>query len=124
GGLETLRQALTQTDHQLARVHAIWGISQLARADAKQAALLLPLLNDADPEIRAQAAKWLGDIRYKEAGDALLPLLKDTNSRGRFFAAEALGRIRYEPAISPIIAMLEANNDDDAYLRHGGTLAL
>ncbi len=123
-GMEIFRQALAQTDHQLARIHAIWGISQLARQDRKHAATLLPLLNDSDPEIRAQAAKWLGDIRYLDAGDALLPLLQDANSRTRFFAAEALGRIQYEPAISPIIAMLEENNDADAFLRHAGSLAL
>ncbi|GAB4025473.1 HEAT repeat domain-containing protein [Spirosoma koreense] len=113
-----------QTDNQLARVHGIWGISQLARQDKQYGRLLLPLLTDADPEIRAQAAKWLGDIRYTEAGAALLPLLKDSNSRARFFAAEALGRIAYEPAIQPIIQLLEANNDEDVYIRHAGSLAL
>lgn len=123
-GLEIFQQALAQTDYQLARVHAIWGISQLARKDEQHAATLLPLLQDADPEIRAQAAKWLGDIRYKEAGNTLIPLLADPESRPRFFAAEALGRIQHEPAVAPIIAMLEANNDEDAYLRHAGTLAL
>jgi hypothetical protein len=40
----------------------------MARKEAKHAQLLLPLLKDQDQEIRAQAAKWLGDIRYKEAG--------------------------------------------------------
>jgi len=123
-GFEIFQQALTQTDHQLARVHAIWGIAQLARTDTQYAASLLPLLKDTDPEIRAQAAKWLGDIRYTAAGEALLPLLKDVNSRGRFFAAEALGRIQYEAAIAPLIAMLEANDDEDAFLRHAGALAL
>ena len=39
---------------------------------------LEPLLKDKDPEIRAQAAKWLGDIKYKEAGKNLVPLLKDS----------------------------------------------
>ena len=85
---------------------------------------LLPLLQDSDPEIRAQAAKWLGDIKYKEAGDKLIPLLKDPYSRARFFAAEALGRIMYEPAINPIIELLKSNNDEDAYIRHAGSLAL
>jgi len=122
-GLETFRQALSG-DHQLARIHAIWGISQLARKKAAHAEALLPLLKDADAEIRAQAAKWLGDIRYANAGDQLIPLLADTNARVRFFAAEALGRIGHEPAVGPIIAMLEANNDEDAYLRHAGALAL
>ncbi|WP_090972841.1 HEAT repeat domain-containing protein [Parapedobacter composti] len=124
-GMDVFRQALRQTTHQLARVHAIWGVSQLARlADSKYAEELIPLLGDSDPEIRAQAAKWLGDIRYATAANALIPRLADTDSRTRFFAAEALGRMGYEPAIQPIIAMLEVNNDEDAYLRHAGSLAL
>lgn len=123
-GAEIFEQYLKQTSHQLARVHAIWGISQLARQDKKNAELLLPFLKDSDAEIRAQVAKWLGDIRYKEAGNALIPLLKDTNSRARFFAAEALGRIQYEPAVNAIIDFLRQNNDADAYLRHAGSLAL
>ncbi len=121
---DIFKKYLQQKSSQLARVHAIWGISQLARKDAAQAAILLPYLTDADDEIRAQVAKWLGDIRYKPAGEKLLPLLKDSFSRARFFAAEALGRIAYEPAIQPIIEMLKANNDEDAYLRHAGSLAL
>lgn len=123
-GAAAFQQALQQTGSQLARVNAIWGISQLGRQDKKYAAVLVPVLKDSDPEIRAQAAKWLGDIRYSEAGSALVPLLKDTASRARFFAAEALGRIKYAPAVDPLISFLEENNDEDAYLRHAGCLAL
>lgn len=123
-GLAVFEENLRQTDHQLARVHAIWGISQFARQEQHHARLLIPLLQDNDPEIRAQAAKWLGDVRYKQAGEALIPLLKDQYARARFFAAEALGRISYEPAIAPVIDMLRENNDIDAYLRHAGSLAL
>ncbi|MCY7352602.1 MAG: HEAT repeat domain-containing protein [Cytophagaceae bacterium] len=123
-GAEIFTASTRQTSNQLARVHGIWGLSQLARQDQKYAQILLPLLQDSDPEIRAQAAKWLGDVRHKEAGQALLPLLKDPNSRARFFAAEALGRIAHEPAVAPIIQLLEANNDEDAYIRHAGSLAL
>ena len=123
-GAAVFQQVITQQDHQLARIHGIWGLSQLARQEAHYAKPLLPLLADEDPEIRAQAARWLGDVRYREAGEALLPLLKDDYSRARFFAAEALGRIAYEPAIQPLVALLEANNDEDAYIRHAGSLAL
>ena len=123
-GIEIFSAALKQATHQLARVHAIWGISQLARKDKKHAALLLPYLKDGDAEIRAQAAKWLGDIKYKEAGDKIVPLLKDTNSRARFFAAEALGRIQHETAVNPLIDFLRSNNDQDAFIRHAGSLAL
>ncbi len=123
-GIAEFQKALKQTTNQLARVQSIWGIAQAARTEVKRGDLLTPLLKDSDPEIRAQAAKWLGDIRYAKAGADLLPLLKDTFSRARFFAAEALGRIAYEPAINPIIDMLRENNDEDTYLRHAGSLAL
>lgn len=123
-GHAVFQKLLGQRDNQLARVNAIWGISQLARQDKNYAKSLLPLLQDNDPEIRAQAAKWLGDIKYKEAGDKLIPVLKDEFSRARFFAAEALGRIMYEPAINPIIELLKNNNDEDVYIRHAASLAL
>jgi quinoprotein glucose dehydrogenase len=123
-GEAIFKKALAQTTSQLARVHAVWGISQMARKDKKYAAHLLPLLQDKDPEIRAQAARWLGDMRYKDAGNQLMAMLTDTYSRARFFAAEALGRIAYEPAINPIINLLRSNNDEDVYLRHAGALAL
>ncbi|MES2648503.1 MAG: HEAT repeat domain-containing protein [Bacteroidota bacterium] len=123
-GLEILKNTLANKEHQLARVHAIWGISQFARKDLKNGALLVPYLQDTDPEIRAQAARWIGDVRYKDAGAALIPLLKDAYPRARFFAAEALGRVEYAAAINPIIDMLAANKDEDNYLRHAGSLAL
>ena len=123
-GAKILETMLKQTANQLARVHSVWGLSQLARKEEKYAALLMPVLNDRDAEIRAQAAKWLGDMKYEKAGAALIPLLGDTNSRVRFFAAEALGRIKSEAAIGPIISLLEADNDQDAYIRHAGSLAL
>ena len=123
-GLEIFKQNILQTENQLARVNSIWGVSQFARKDLKNAQILVPLLKDTDPEIRAQAAKWIGDVRYKEAGETLLPLLKDDFSRARFFAAEALGRIAYEPAINPIIELLRSNNDEDIYIRHAASLAL
>lgn len=118
------QQAMGQTEHQLGRVHGIWGLAQLARKDADLAKPLEALLTDSDEEIRAQAARWLGDIRYQPAGNAMLPLLKDESPRVRFFAAEALGRIEHKPAVQPIIDLLRANDDEDAYLRHAGALAL
>ena len=123
-GAVAFGQMLKQTDSQLARIHSVWGLSQLARKDAHYAEQLMPYLTDSDPEIRAQVARWLGDMRYKAAGPALVSLLKDANARTRFFAAEALGRIAYAPAVQPIIALLETNNDQDTYLRHAGSLAL
>ncbi|MEZ4994720.1 MAG: HEAT repeat domain-containing protein [Saprospiraceae bacterium] len=117
-------QATEQTGSQLARIHGIWGIGQLTAKNADYAEPLIGLLQDADAEIQAQAAKIIGDVRYAPGAEALLPLVNDEAARVRFYATEALGRIAYEPAIPNIIQMLADNNDEDAYLRHAGSLAL
>jgi nucleotide-binding universal stress UspA family protein len=124
GATAELLAATKQTDNQLARIHGMWGIGQLARKDSRQAAALVPLLKDGDAEIRAQAAKLLGDVRYGAAASAIVPLLRDAAPRARFFAAEALGRDGYRQAFQPIVEMLAANNEEDVYLRHAGALAL
>ena len=123
-GAKTLRAAVKQNDHQLARIHGLWGLAQMARQKTRYAKDLTRYLDDNDPEIRAQAAKMIGDLRFEPAAKGVIPLLKNSNARPRFFAAEALGRIGYKPAVEPILEMLEANNDEDAYLRHAGALAL
>ena len=124
GDVATLTANAKNPEHQLARVHAIWGITQLARKDAKHAALLTPYLTDTDPEIRAQAAKMIGDVRYQDAAASLVSLLTGSDPRPAFFAAEALGRLAYKPAVPQIIEMLARNDDKDVYLRHAGSLAL
>jgi putative membrane-bound dehydrogenase-like protein len=122
--IASLTAAASDPANKLARIHGIWGIAQLARKNDQHAAALVKLLTDPDNEIRAQAAKMIGDMRYARASDQLLPLLKDKAPRVRFFAAEALGRIQYKPAVAPIVEMLAANDDKDALLRHAGSLAL
>jgi len=121
---ETLLATIEESEHQLARIHSIWGLAQIGRRIIETGELLLSFLNDQDSEIRAQAAKMIGDIRLDQAGDDLIPLLEDENARVRFFATEALGRIAYQPAFQAIVNMLEANDDEDVYLRHGGAIAL
>jgi quinoprotein glucose dehydrogenase len=123
-GEEVFKQALAQRENQLARVHAIWGIGQLAENDKTKAALLIEVLKDEDLEIVTQAAKVLGDRKYSEAGAHLIPLLSTTNPRVKFYAAQALGRMQYKEAVTPLINMLDANNDEDNYVRHAGVLAL
>lgn len=121
---ETLLTVARDSDHQLARIHALWGYGQLTRDEPALSGELVPLLEDADPEIRAQGAKVLGDVAFAQAREPLLELLKDDNARVRFFATQALGRIGNPDDQPAVVSMLEANNDEDAYLRHGGAIAL
>lgn len=119
--LET--QAQTATD-KFARIHAIWGLGQLLRKDASVDAVLISLLKDDNSEIRAQAAKVLGDANHAPATETLLSLLGDENPRAQLYAAQALGRIGDKTTVAPIVDMLAANNDKDVYLRQAGAIAL
>ncbi|MEY3644176.1 MAG: hypothetical protein RLZZ207_871 [Bacteroidota bacterium] len=124
-GADQFNLVIKDKSNQLARIHGILGLSQLARlSDKSYAKPLVALLQDTDPEIRAQAAKWLGDIRYADASKELIANLNHENARVRFFSAEALGRAKEVTAIQPLIQLLAANNDEDAFLRHGVTYAL
>ncbi|CAG2533337.1 putative membrane-bound dehydrogenase domain-containing protein [Maribacter dokdonensis] len=123
-GYRALEKALTEEENQFARIHAIWGIGQIAAKDVDDAEPLLNLLSDEDAEIVAQSAKVLGDVRYGKAADSLIALTTHQNDRVKFYAAQALGRLKHENAIEPLLAMIEANNDQDLYLRHAAVLAL
>jgi quinoprotein glucose dehydrogenase len=104
---------------QMGRIHAIWGLGQLKAKEP-----LLPLLGDADAEIRAQAAKTLGGLKTVLAYDKFIALLKDESPRVRFFAAMGLGKIGKRDAIPAVIDFLRTNNNDDRMLQHAGILAL
>ena len=123
-GRKVLEKSL-ESSNQLARIHGIWGLGQLARKDELEAAnVLVPLLNDSDPEIVSQTAKTLGDIRYSETAPEIVSLVTNASPRVRLHAVEALGRMAYQPAFEPTVTMLEANNDQDIWLRHAGMVAL
>ncbi|MFC4094658.1 DUF7133 domain-containing protein [Euzebyella saccharophila] len=123
-GFETLKETAQNGTNQFARIHAIWGIGQLAAEDAGKAAVLRELLGDSDAEIIAQSLKVLGDVKDTEAASTYISLLKNNNPRVQFFAAQALGRIQHEAAIQPLLNMIAENDDEDVYIRHAGVLAL
>src|SRR6056297_3403426 len=117
-------EVIDESYGQLARIHGVWGLAQIGRQSLDAVEPLVTLLNDDDYEIRAQAAKWLGDVRYRPAAESVIPLLQDEHPRVRFFATEALGRMGYTAAFDDVVKMLEENNDEDVYLRHAGAIAL
>ena len=124
GDVQALLSAARDRADLHARLHGLWGVAQLARKQSAQAAELVAFLTDDDAEIRAQAARLIGDVRYAAAADRVVPLLKDAEPRARFFAAEALGRLAYRPAGAAIVEMLAANDGRDQWLQHTGAGAL
>ncbi len=110
----------------LARLHAIWGLDQIARAKSSNAVLtsLLPLLADGDAEVRAQSAKILGEQRVAAAYNGLARLITDANPRVQSFAAMALGKMGRKDAAPLLLALLKANDDSEPYLRHAVVMGL
>ncbi len=121
--------AKVATAPQLPRLHAIWGLGQLVRKGDKTSRealtpVLTALLDDPDAEVRAQAARTLGDARVAAA---ILPLqrrLTDSAPRPRFFAAIALGNLANKDAVPALRSFVAANADSDPYLRHAGVFGL
>lgn len=129
-GAEAFEDVAQHATNRLARLHAIWGIGQISvrqkegAISARGLDVLLGLLSDADAEVRAQAAKVLGDCRYGKALVRLTEALGDANARVRFFAALGLGKLRQSSALPALFAMLKDNQDRDPYLRHAAVMAL
>lgn len=124
-GYNTFVEVLISSGYRLARIHSIWGIAQMARlGELEKAKVLIPYLKDKDLEICAQAAKMLGDVKYKPAAPILIAALKNIDLRVQMFCAEALGRIGAQNVTIPILRMLEKNDGKDSWLRAAGMIAL
>ncbi|WP_165221735.1 DUF7133 domain-containing protein [Aquisphaera insulae] len=110
---------------RMARIHAAWGLGQIARKSPEGIrAEVEPLLADPDAEVRAQAARVLGEIGDPAAGHALIARLGDESPRVRSFAAIAVGRLGPPEAAPALLRMLHENDDKDPYLRHAGVMGL
>ncbi len=126
GGKSIARFAsvLQRPEPGYAGLHAIWGLGQLAGREASALAPVRAALKHGDAEVRAQAAKVLGDRRMNEAFDDLIAALRDDHARVRFFAAQSLGKLGRPEAAPALLAVLRENDDRDLYLRHAAVMGL
>ena len=108
------------------RVHAIWALGQFARRDPPMGAPLLRLLDDREPEVRAQAVRMLGDTEFKEYGFApyIVKRLADPSPRVRLYASISLRKLGTSAQVDAAVKLLEDNADKDVFLRHAGAMAL
>lgn len=117
---ELLTVAIDLKAPQLARVHALWGVARLHPAVRPAQ---LPW-EDADFQIRAQAAKAAGDLRLADAGVMLVRQLKDPEPRVRFQAALALGKIGDASALPALVELLAVQDNADPFVRHAAVTGL
>lgn len=113
----------------LARIHALWGLGQMARRDTfglMQLSELASLARDEDPEVRAQITKLLGEHMnpYADHAAVLRDRLRDASPRVRYFAALNLGRYQLKTDIPRLIALARENADKDVYIRHACIVGL
>jgi HEAT repeat protein len=87
----------------------------LAEADAWAPAAALAAMEDADPGVRAAAARALGAAPTETALPPLLDALADPDERVRAQAARALGRLGPD-AVQPLFEMLDDRDREPAAL--------
>ncbi len=132
--------ALSENSNELARIHALWALDQIARsAQASPMSLrtvqttLWQLMRDAGGEPRNQAIRLAGELSRRLAIEEpmrtafiqrLTDLVRDPQARCRYFSAIALGQWDAAVAADGVLEMLAENQDQDPILRHGGIMAL
>ncbi len=124
GAVQELTQAAQDNQLLFARVHGLWGLGQLARAQPEILAAVLPLADDPNPEVRAQLARVCGDARFAAAEPAIVKLCQDSNSRVRSLAAIAAGKLKAKSAVGPLFEVLAEIADTDPTLRHAVVMGL
>ncbi|MEZ6104001.1 MAG: HEAT repeat domain-containing protein [Pirellulaceae bacterium] len=125
--ISSFDEVATKSEHQLARLHALWGLGQIARFDkqpARAAETIAKFLQDPDPEMRGLAAEMAADAKYEAAASAMTTMLSDEEPRVRLRAALAIAKLKAASAVEALEKMLAENQDEDPYLRHGGVMGL
>jgi HEAT repeat protein len=108
--VDALLQAVDD-DNKKVRVEAIYTLgvigsgSPLKLSDAA-VARLLKALDHYDAAVRAGAARVVGRLQVKSAGEALLKAVNDSNAEVRYASIRALGEIRDEHAIQALTEQL------------------
>lgn len=123
-----LAVAQNKSSTTLARIHALWGLEQLARTTPGSVTLLQSQkiamqLADQDSQVVIATLKFLASHPPKDTS-GIVRSLQHENRRVRFAAAMALQRGGKPQDATAIAKMLIENRDEDPTLRHGGIMGL
>lgn len=91
-------------ENQKVRIEAIYTLGTIVHPPLADEATprLIKALDHFDPAIRAAAARVIGRLDVKTAGDALIKAMNDSNSGVRYAAMRALGVIREDRAVQAL----------------------
>ncbi|MEM9942655.1 MAG: PVC-type heme-binding CxxCH protein [Planctomycetota bacterium] len=122
--IEVLKQVATDEElSTVSRVHATWGLEQLARYGSPfSSEFVAEILASEDDQV-AIAGTHLARSANVAAG-RLNSLLGHANLRVRFAAAMALEQVGDNRSLPAIVQCLVENRDEDPMLRHGAIMAL
>ena len=123
----TFKSKLDAGVSEMAALHSIWGLGQLARneddASSDAIAAIKSALTKPESHTRAQAAKTLGEIPGAD-GNALIPLLDDESLHVRVNAGLAIARLRPSGASHELLQHSDSLLRTQHYLRHSIVQAL
>ena len=114
----------------LARLHGVWGASQIVRKSSdeqlqrKILSLMRPLLAGDDPAVVAAVAGAMGDYGDQESTGALRALIASESDRVKYHAIFSLGKLKDPKAFQTVVDLLAAKNNSDPALRHAGVMYL
>lgn len=130
-GFDALESTVDSATDTMPRIHAVWGLWAMARwtddAAIRSRAIdvLVEAAYDDDTEVRAQAARVLGDIGDEVAHEALADLVFDESPRVAAFACTGLGSLGKSDDMDAIAEVLWSLDDDpDVFLRHAAVMGL
>ena len=124
GETTVLAEAL-RSEIALVRLHAVWGLGQIARrTDSKTAQeLLLSALSDNDESVVARACEALSESKKGISSDQLKTLLASPSPVIRVHAMMAVGRTGASDCLNDVAKILVENDDKDPIVRHAGIMA-
>ena len=108
--VDALLQAVDDDNKKL-RIEAIYSLGTIGspatvKLSEAATARLLKALDHYYPAVRAGAARVVGRLQVKSAGDALLKAVNDSNAEVRYASIRALGEIDDERAIQALTEQL------------------
>jgi quinoprotein glucose dehydrogenase len=115
---------------EYAVLHALWGLGQLYRQGTEGSGdVIVDALSAKEPEVRANAARVVGDSMVAEGHGDLLKLLEDSSSRVVSLSAIALGRVAPkgdDETVNALFAVAKRNQgkDFEVTIRHSLLSAL